>query len=581
LNLKTRIASLRLFPKLVLTFLFVLSPLYIIGTLMNESGSRNIQQEIASSLSSRVDLYMEMIDNDLYRVYQLLQQYVNDEDLQNLSVKAEIMTDFDRTQAILRLKRRLDLLKQSSVFVENVSVMIPLLHRTISSNDESIAEFDSSQFEALRLAPSRLESPFMVWQDRIFISMAYPDASTKRRPVFLLLIEISRSELTSALARFTTKGGGAVLAGKSIDWAVVGTAGASEHRDLFESVDGRAAGALREVDIGKRAYLAATKPSERFGMSLTMFVPAEQVNAPVLTYRKWLIALSAASAAIAVLFSYSLYRLIHQPLRALMHTFRRVEQGQLNQTVAYPFKDEFGYLYDQFNAMIRQLNVLVHEVYEQQYRAKLSELRHLQSQINPHFLYNTYYILYRMAKREDNENLLRLTKHLGDYFQYITRDAADEVPFAKEAHHARTYMEIQSIRFGGRVETSFDELPEGAEQLPVPRLLLQPIIENAYQHALEKMSRGGWLHVGITLRPEELIVTVEDNGEGLTQEKLDELQLALRTYDAARESTGMLNVHRRLRIKYGERSGLRLTAGGRGGLRVELVIPRGEENEHA
>lgn len=608
MGLKNRLDALRLFPKLLLTFLLVLSPLYAVGILMNESGLSNIKSEISDSLSSRGSLYMEMLDNDLFRVYQLLRQYVNDEDLQNLSVKAEIMTDFDRTQATLRLKRRLDLLKQSSAFVENVSVMIPLMNRTISSNDDAVSNLDRVQFEALRDSPNRLASPFMMWGDRIFISMAYPDSSTKRPPVFLLLIEISRAELQSALARFTTAGGSAVLADASRNWAVTGQAdasgagagtgagrvagtgvgnGAAAANDAGEALGAIAeeaavqrapSGAVVNVEVGKRAFMVVRQDSGRFGMSLTMVVPSERVNAPAQSYRKWLILLSLVSVAIVVLFSLGIYRMIHRPLRSLLYSFRRIEKGQLNQTAEYPFRDEFGYLFERFNAMVRQLNVMVHEVYEQQYRARWAELRHLQSQINPHFLYNTYYVLYRMAKREDTDNVMRLTQHLGDYFQYMTRDAADEVPLEKEAGHARTYLEIQSIRFAGRIETSFGELPPGAGALPVPRLLLQPIIENAFNHALEKMPRGGWLQVDIGLTQKALRIVVEDNGPEMTPAKLDELRLALRTQDDVRESTGMINVHRRLQIKYGDEAGLRLDIGARGGLRVEIVIPRMEGN---
>ncbi|MBB3114498.1 two-component system sensor histidine kinase YesM [Paenibacillus phyllosphaerae] len=578
---KELFASMRIIPKLVLTFLLVLIPLYAIGLLMNESGSRNIKQEIASSLSSRSNLYMEIVDNDLYRVHQLLRQYVNDEDLQNLSVKAEIMSDFERTQAALRLKRRLDLLKQSSGFVANVTAMIPLMNRSLSSNDNSILELDRPQFEALRQPPSRLVSPFMMWDDRLFMSMPYPEG-TNRPPVFLLLIEISKPELQAALAQFTNEGGEALLAGMNGDWSIASEAGSPDGPPTMAGlgqVQFDRNGETQYLSVSNTSYMAVRQQSERFGMTLTMLVPTEKINAPVTTYRKWMLALSAASIAIVLFFSFSIYQIIHRPLRSLMHSFRRIEQGQLNQTVEYPFKDEFGYLYDRFNSMVKQLNVLVHEVYEQQYRAKLSELRHLQSQINPHFLYNTYFILYRMAKREDTENVVRLTKHLGEYFQYITRDGSDEVPLEKEAHHARTYTDIQTIRFGHRIETRFDDVPPEAVQLGVPRLILQPIIENAYHHALEKKTKEGWLHVSFAYSPQRVVISVEDNGDDWTAEKLESLRLTLRADDGHGERTGMINVHRRLRIKYGEQAGISLALGERGGLRVDIEIPIEEASE--
>lgn len=139
--------------------------------------------------------------------------------------------------------------------------------------------------------------------------------------------------------------------------------------------------------------------------------------------------------------------MIHQPLKNLIQNFRNIEKGNFDIALKYPLNDEFGYLYDQFNSTVHQLDILVHEVYEQQYRVSLSELRHLQSQINPHFLYNTYFILYRMAKLRDHENLILLANYLGEYFQFITRDGAAEIPFEKEAKHAKNYLDIQTMRF--------------------------------------------------------------------------------------------------------------------------------------
>lgn len=574
----TKVASLRIFPKLVLTFLVVLSPLFVIGLQINMVGSHNVKQEITNSLSSRVDLYMELLDNDFEGILILLQDYLNDEDLMKLSLTAETMSPVEKGQAILRLKKRLDLLQQTSKFVKEASVFIPLIDRTVSSNVNAITNFNKEEFNAL-IHPAHKQdgSPFLVWNDRTFITLSYPSINTGKQSVFVLAVEVSRPELISTLSRFTNEGGGAALVGKQTNWAVVGTTDAQNIDIFLEQKQGMIKpdiGSIHNVSIKGEPYMVAREDSDLLNMSLLMFVPSKNVNSMLNTHRIWLIILSLVSAIITLAFSYSIYRIIHKPLKSLVYAFRRIEQGQLNQSVQYPFKDEFGYLYEQFNVMSKQLSVLVHEVYEQQYRAQLAELRHLQSQINPHFLYNTYFILYRMAQLEDNENVTRLTKHLGEYFQYITRDGAEEVPLAKEVHHARIYMEIQTIRFAHRIKTHFGVLPEGEADMKVPRLILQPIIENAYNHSLEKKPKDGWLSVEIFISSVELVIAVEDNGEGLSDEKLEELRMILRTHGGMNgESTGMINVHRRLQIKYGERGGLRLTKGEHGGLKVEIVIP--------
>ncbi|MDI4647450.1 sensor histidine kinase [Cohnella hashimotonis] len=577
-----KVAAIRVFPKLVLTFLVVLSPLYIIGLQINMSGLKNVNKEITHSLSSRVNLYMELLDNDFGGILLTLQDYINDEDLMKLSITAEIMSDVEKTQANLRLKNHLDILNRSSKFVEEASVFIPLIDRTITSNMEGIKDFDANQFKAMSGPLKTKESPFLFWKDRIFVTLVYPPSSRGKDPIFVAAVEISIPELVSTLDSYTNEGGGAVLVEKATNRIIAKTTLNAESEiimdqpELMESTDSNA---TRKVDVDGQSYLITRKDSEHLGMSLLMYVPTKDVNQQLASHRVWLIILSLASIVIVIAFSYSIYRIIHKPLISLLQSFRRIEQGQFNHTVTYPLKDEFGYLYEEFNSMARKLNVLVHEVYEQQYRARLSELRHLQSQINPHFLYNTYFILYRMAQLEDNENLMRLTKHLGEYFQFITRDGTDEVPLEMEAHHARTYMEIQSIRFANRVEAHFGDLPIGAAAIQVPRLIMQPIIENAYKHSLELKSKNGWMNVEFSLRPDELIIAIEDNGHEFTAEKLERLKQVLRANDGFAESTGMINVHRRLKIKFGEAAGLRLSEGARGGLKVEIIIPIGERDQ--
>ena len=124
------------------------------------------------------------------------------------------------------------------------------------------------------------------------------------------------------------------------------------------------------------------------------------------------------------------------------------------------------------------------------------ELKQLQSQINPHFLYNSFFNIYRLAKDEDYENLTCFTQYLGSYYQYITRSASDEVSLLDEYNHAKTYCNIQQMRFHNRLELKMAPLPEAFAGYRVPRLIMQPIIENAFEHGLktvEKSQAGNYI----------------------------------------------------------------------------------------
>src|SRR5690606_10880373 len=199
-------------------------------------------------------------------------------------------------------------------------------------------------------------------------------------------------------------------------------------------------------------FVVAYQYSEAYGYYLAAYIPTEQILGPVNTYRNLLWLLSFIALVIIVIYSYWIYRLIHRPLQSLVKAFRKVEQRQLSPIDLPNTNDEFRYLFERFNLMVGNLNELIHQVYEQQLRAQSSELKQLQSQINPHFLYNTYFILYRLAKMNDNESIAHFCQYLGEYFQFITRNASGDIPLEMEFNHSRTYAEIQNIRFKNRIQ---------------------------------------------------------------------------------------------------------------------------------
>ncbi|MFD0715021.1 sensor histidine kinase [Paenibacillus sp. GCM10027626] len=554
-----------IFIKIVLTFLALLAPMYALNMYMNESGQRSVRNEIVSSMNAKVELYVNLIESEFQRVIKQIEAYVNDDDLMKLSTAAGVMSDIERTDKVLALKSKLDLVMNSNSFVENVTAFIPLLNRSISSRDNAITAFNVAQYEALSVPTNRFESPYLVWEDRIFISMPYPDppATGKKKPIFLLTVEISKAELRNVLRQFTNNGESAVWNDNHKHWSI-------------SSDDG-----MVPSEADREQYLAIAKSSGKLDATLSIFMPKRYIFGSLERYRIWMLLLTLLAIVIVVFFSFSIYRIIQRPLRTLLRSFNKVEQGNLNTVVHYQFKDEFGFLFNRFNMMVKELNVLVHEVYEHKYRLRLAELRQLQSQINPHFLYNSFFILHRMATLQDNDNIVRFTKYLGEYFQFITRDGMEETTLQIEVKYAQTYADIQSFRFGKRIQCRFEDLPAEFHDLTVPRLILQPLLENAYDHGLENTMADGRITVQFAREGERFVIAVEDNGTEMNEARLQQLRLHLKNAEQLSESTGMRNVHRRLQMKYGTGCGLTLKSGDRGGLRVEVRLRSiQEEDQH-
>ncbi|MCD9025941.1 sensor histidine kinase [Cohnella silvisoli] len=570
---------LTIFPKLIIAFLLVIAPIYGIGLEMNQLGESSVRDELSKSLKSRVDFYLNSLEVENERLMSLLQQYVVDKDLQHLAFISNTMTIAEWSETVLRIQDKLQSIKSSSMYVKSVSAHILTLKRTLSS-EQSITDKIDDDYQAVESVYKRRGPGIFYWNDRLFLAVAYPGSDLPNmQETFVLSIELNLETMRQSLQSFSDyERSGAMLINVERNWMLNGDGNGEVAPELKGFLNGRfnrnAMEGIQQIQAGGNQYLTAYKHSPTFGYYLIAYVPPEQMLGAIDKYRTLLWILSFISLAIIIAYSYWLYRLIRRPLYRMISGFRKVEAGLMEPMPLPKSNDEFLYLFQRFNMMMEKLKVLIHEVYEQKIRAQSSELKQLQSQINPHFLYNTYFILYRLAKMSDFDSVIRFSQHLGEYFQYITRNAAEDVPLEAEIRHSRTYVEIQNIRFAkSRIDVDFGELPEACKEMRVPRLILQPFIENAYKYGLESKRKNGRIVVAMEQRDEFLLMSVEDNGEWLTDEDLQKLEADLSFNSNEMEYTGMLNVHRRLRIRFGGDCGVSVERGEMGGMKVTLKLP--------
>lgn len=534
-----------------------------------------MRSEIMDAMESNIDFYLRSFESEMNRIETLKREYLFDDDFQKISNMSHLMPVHDRTTAILRIEKKLELLKNSNLYVREASVNIPLIGKILYSNryDEHVMPP-----ETVRALSHNKQSPFIYWDERLFISGAYPESNYgDRLPVFLIAVELSKEQIRDSLSGITgVEGGGALLLGHDNSWMLNG----ESQPELMEAIsmespsfvyDSQGRGQDR-VNVGGTSYLLTYEKSSELDVSLLLYYPESQLLKPLTQYTVWMWLLSLFSITVIIGFSYWIFRNIHRPLRHLVRALRKVEKGDLSVQVRHPNGDEFYYVYGQFNAMVDRLNVLIHEVYESQIRNQRAELKQLQSQINPHFLYNSFYVLYRLAKVEDMDKVVKMTQHLSKYYHFLTRTGMDEVPLEVEMMHAKSYVEIQMVRFGDLVEVSWSEIPSACRDILVPRMILQPLIENAFQYGLEERRSDARLKIDFARHADYLSITIEDNGDELSDRKLQELTDIMMAKQVT-ETTGVINVHSRLRLKFGSKAGLHVSRSDMGGMKVELIIP--------
>ena len=177
-----------------------------------------------------------------------------------------------------------------------------------------------------------------------------------------------------------------------------------------------------------------------------------------------------------------------------------------------------------------------------------------------------------MAKDEDCESIVELAAYLSEYYRYITKDAKSNKKLEEEVQHARKYAKIQAMRFRHRLSVEFDEMPAEYRDIIVPRLILQPLLENAFEHGLRDVEKDGVIKVWYENKENKLYVHVQDNGGGMSEETQNELNEGFKQRSELIEN-GLCNINRRLNIHFGEGYGVEIKTVKNQGTICSLILP--------
>ncbi|WP_256865429.1 sensor histidine kinase [Paenibacillus sp. 32352] len=262
---------------------------------------------------------------------------------------------------------------------------------------------------------------------------------------------------------------------------------------------------------------------------------------------------------------------ISQPIKRLDKSMRRVEQGDFNIHIPITGNDEVGRLSRRFNLMVTQIRQLMDQNIREQESKRKSELEVLQSQINPHFLYNTLNSVVRMAGSGKSEDVITMITSLSKFFRISLSRGKTIITVQEELEHIRNYLIIQKIRY----KNKFDfEIKAEEQALPCQtlKLLLQPLVENAIYHGIEYMVDEGHIHISASIREGKLLFEVRDNGLGIPPEKLEPLlQGQVRSEEGS--GVGVRNVQQRIKLTFGDEYGLHVESALEEGTTVQVWLP--------
>jgi two-component system, sensor histidine kinase YesM len=276
------------------------------------------------------------------------------------------------------------------------------------------------------------------------------------------------------------------------------------------------------------------------------------------------------ASAVAALF---ITRSIARPILALERLMKKAERGDLAVRFAEERSDEIGKLGHGFNAMIATMQGLIDQVYVEQKLKREMELRILQEQIKPHFLYNTLDTIQWMAQENGADELVKVVVALTNLFRIGLSRGQELIPLAQELKHVESYLYIQKARYLDKFEYAVEGDPE-LSGCHVVRLILQPLVENAIYHGIKERRGAGRLSIQAERSGGCLLLRVTDDGVGMGAEKMEELNRLLGSDDRdGAEGFGVHNVNARIRLAYGKNYGLSFRAAPGGGTVAEIRHP--------
>ena len=273
---------------------------------------------------------------------------------------------------------------------------------------------------------------------------------------------------------------------------------------------------------------------------------------------------------LAALFS----RLLSRPLEHMANAMNRVDSEHLTVRVPVHGQDEVAQMGRSFNALMDRLQAAIENEYLLTIRQKEAILRALQAQLNPHFLYNALQSISSMASLHNVPQIDTIAHSLGCLLRYTIQDASLVSTVREESDHVRHYLAIQKIRFGERLHVQID-IPEHVMEYRLPRVFLQPLVENSIVHGLEARSEQGNLMIGIWLDGEMLHIEVSDDGCGIRPEEMQRLraQFVQNEIPTKAKGIGLANLHSRLCLLYGDRAEIQIETEVGIGTSIIVMLP--------
>ena len=386
-----------------------------------------------------------------------------------------------------------------------------------------------------------------------------------------LVVNFTEDNLNNMLKKYTKANSQILYYIMSEDGSVVGPYG-EDKAEMFQNITAADMGITGDKGtvkyyVNNQKYIVTYSKSQVTGWYTLAMIPVNVLSENIAKdFTRAILILVIAeiilSVAASVFISRKIGKKVYKPLRMIEKT----GEGNFNARIRYDSRDEFAFFYKKLNEMNQNLQTLIHEKYEMMIQKRDTEIMSLNIQMNPHFLYNSLNIINWVCLRGEQENTSKMLLDLSRMLQYTSQSGNVLVPLWEDLDWLKRYIGIMQKRYQDKFEVILD-IPEHLKSLEVPKLFLQPFVENAIVHGFKNYQDSGKIWISTEEEENDIFFYVEDNGCGIRQENLKEV------LNKERKSIGVRNTNKRIKMIYGEKYGVTISSQLEEGTVITIRLP--------
>ncbi|WP_036634610.1 sensor histidine kinase [Paenibacillus massiliensis] len=567
--------KINFYTKFVTILVIMLIPVMVLYFYSNKTTTDVLSEELDKSNLAQLAFFQSQVNTQIELVSSWPNLLMHDPDIssfQDIYLEDDYL-NLDTINLVKRIQTKLSIQENSSNWKASLNIYSPSLNRVVSERDAR--EPDREELEAV-IHPGWKIEPYeengeVKYTFSFYSSTPYAVQIRPDEVQMVIKVEFDSSNIQGMLDGFKNDGGqepfyykqgmGVILnrtADQELTNRLIQELSHEELRDMEN----------RTVQVDGNTYRVNIVLSKLTGWYLIDYSPLSDILEPIHKSNQLFYGSVGGLLLLSFLAAYMLYSQVQVPIRQLVRGFHRLMQEDYSVRMKVKGQNEFSFVALRFNMMVEQIQQLFEKVYVEKIHVREARLKQLQSQINPHFFYNCFSFITSMAKLKNHEAVIAMSHHLSRYYRYTTRQERDMVSLQEEIAFTAHYLEIQTMRMK-RLQYKI-ELPRDMEKLQVPPLLIQPFVENAVIHGIEPSSAEGLIELSAEHREQDILIHIDDNGTGLSEEALHNLASRLVQPMDEHMGCGVWNVYQRMRLRFGSSSTLSFSHSPLGGLRVTI-----------